>query len=786
MQLILSCISESHDQRLLILAALVCTVGVYATSAVARHAGRCEGQSRLGWGLTSIIAAGCTAWATHVIGLLAFNPGMKSGFDPVLTIVSLVAAVLGIGSGVALGLGSRNRVRRFLAGVVIGAGVTALHYLGQWSYRVTGEITWDVTLVAVSLCISLLMFGASMVALGDRSRPVRNAGAPLMLASIAVLHFSGMAAATYRFDPERALPDHSLPPEVVAPVVAGVSLGLLVLAVLGLRLTLAARAAARRDRERLRELASLAVEGLAICDGDVIVTANQSLEGLAGVEGGSLAGRRLASLLPGLDHEDLPEREERDAVVAAADGQLVPVRVLRRDVVLGGKRQAVVAVRDQRERLKTERTIRALAFSDALTGLPNRARFNDLVAAHAAACREHGETLAILLIDLDRFKMVNDTLGHAAGDLVLREVAGRLNSIATEHDIVARLGGDEFAVLCRTGAAARSVADLGHRMIAVVEQPFSVRGQSVHIGASIGAAFAPEHGDGPEILLRNADLALYKAKADGKGVFRAFEPELDRQARERQQLEAELRTALVAGEFELHYQPLVDASSRAVTGAEALVRWRHPKRGLVPPADFIPVAEECGLIGALGQWVLRTACLEASRWPAHIRVAVNLSPAQFRDPHLVDAVRDALTAAGLPATRLELEITEGVLLRDEDRTLATLMRLRAMGLGLSMDDFGTGYSSLSYLRRFPFNKIKVDRSFVRNLPSDAESAAIVRAIVTLGSCLGMSTTIEGVESAEQFAFAAAEGFDQVQGYHVSRPLPADGFLAFVQDIRAAA
>ena len=292
-------------------------------------------------------------------------------------------------------------------------------------------------------------------------------------------------------------------------------------------------------------------------------------------------------------------------------------------------------------------------------------------------------------------------------------------------------------------------------------------------------------GTEPSTLLRNADLALYKAKADGKGTFRRFDPALDARVQARRSLEADLRRAIAVQEFELHYQPLVDARSGRITAAEALVRWRHPERGLVSPADFIPLAEETGLIGPLGQWVLRTACTQAALWPSHIRVAVNLSPAQFRDLRLAETVRAALTASRLPADRLELEITEGVLLADEERTLATLTRLRAAGVSISMDDFGTGYSSLSYLRRFPFDKIKVDRSFVRQLPGDPESAAIVRAIITMGSCLGMTITVEGVETAEQFAFTAASGCDQVQGYHVSRPLPAADFLSFVEAREAA-
>ncbi|MCJ2133306.1 EAL domain-containing protein [Methylobacterium sp. J-026] len=714
-----------------------------------------------------------------MIGLLAFRPGMPAGFDPYLTALSLLVAIAGIGISVALAIGQRRRSHRFLIGLLLGGSIVALHYLGEASYLIAGTVAWDPLLLSVSIPTSLLMFGAAMVVTGERRRDLRRAGAPLLVAAIGVLHFCGMAAMTLTFDPERSLPPRAVPPDILAPVVAGVSLGLLALAVVGLRLTLNARAQARRDQQRLRELANLAVEGLAVCHGEVITTANRSLERLSGLSAGQLNGRRLSELLPGLAIADLPLREEREAELVGADGQRVPVRVLRSEVPLGNKPQTVLAIRDQRERLQTESKMRTLAYSDALTGLPNRVHFHDLLARHAMAYRTHDRGFAVLILDLDRFKLVNDTLGHGLGDALLRKAARRLKAALAEHDVVARLGGDEFAVLQVDGASPEAVQALAARIVELIGRPFLIDGQLINVGASVGAALAPVDGTEPSQLLRNADLALYKAKTDGKGTFRRFEPALDARMQARRGLEADLRRAIAVQEFELHYQPLVDARSGRITAAEALVRWRHPERGLVSPADFIPLAEETGLIGPLGQWVLRTACTQATLWPSHIRVAVNLSPAQFRDLRLSETVRAALAASGLAADRLELEITEGVLLADEERTLATLNRLRAAGVSISMDDFGTGYSSLSYLRRFPFDKIKVDQSFVRQLPGDPESAAIVRAIITMGSCLGMAITVEGVETAEQFAFSAEAGCDQVQGYHVSRPLPAAEFVSFV-------
>jgi len=773
---VLHCIRHDHDGWLLLSAAVVCVVGVSATFAMATHARRSSGRARRLWSTVSIACAGCTAWATHFVALLAFRPALPSGYDPVLTLVSLLAAVLGLGAGVLLSMRSRTMSRRLLAGAVIGLSIAALHYLGQSAYLVRGRVTWDPTLVAVSAVAGT---GLATLALGSLGRRgwSRRLAAPLLLSSIAVLHFCGMAAMTVHYDPSIQLPANALSQRMVTPVVAGICSGLLLLAILGLWFDVAAKLRVRRDQERLRELADVALEGLLLCRGDEITAANSSAAALAGRGAAAMTGGFVSALLPGLDVPSLPEREEREAELVTTEGRTVPVRVLRREVTVGHQSQTVLALRDQRERLRTEEKMRTLAFSDPLTGLLNRTRFYDLLAVHAASRRESDRRLSVLMVDLDRFKPVNDTLGHAVGDLVLRMVGDRLRALVRADDLVARLGGDEFAIL-QLGSetadvlAGRVVDELGRR-------PFLVDGHAVAIGASVGIASAPRDGSDPADLLHNADLALYAAKADGKGRFRHYDPALDERMRERRRLEEGLRRALALGELELHYQPLVDSISGRITSAEALVRWRDPERGLVPPADFIGVAEEAGLIGQLGEWVLRTACAEAAGWPEPIAVAVNLSPVQFREPGLGAIVQAALKDAGLPAARLELEITEGVLLTEERSTLATLTGLRAAGVRISMDDFGTGYSSLSYLRRFPFDKIKIDQSFVRQLPYDAESAAIIRAIITMGRCLGMTTTVEGVETSEQLAFSREEGCDAVQGFLISRPLAAADFNLFL-------
>ena len=757
----------------------MCIAGVYASFTLTIHAIRTGGLAGRAWGAVSILSSGSTAWATHMIGLLAFRPGMQSAFDPVLTAAALLAGVLGIAAGVLLLIQGGGRVRRFCAGMVIGVGITALHYLGQMGYLVTGRIDWDMGLVGLSVPAGILLCGLAMSVAGLRSRACRRLAAPMLILAIAVLHFAGMTAARLMFDPRVALPADALSPSVVAPIVAGVSLWLLVMAFVGLRFSLQAAAQLRRDQQRVKALAAVALEGLLISDGRTVLTVNASLAKLCGVDPAKLEGTPLHLLLPQVDLAHLLESEEQEAQLVAADGSLVPVRVVHSEVLLGSKRQIVLAVRDQRDRLRTEARLESLAYNDPLTGLVNRGRFHDLLSLQVASRRERDQTFAVLMIDLDRFKPVNDLLGHAAGDAVLRITAERLRSVLRSGDVLSRLGGDEFALLQRD---ARDVADgkaLAGRIVELMTQKMMIDGQAVHVGASVGVAFAPQDGDDPAVLLHNADLALYAAKADGKGTYRFFHPDLDARMKARRGLEVDLRKALAEDELVVHYQPLVEAQSGRVCGAEALVRWNHPERGLVSPGDFIPLAEETGLIIPLGEMVLRTACATAAQWPADLTVAVNLSPVQFRDRNLAATVRDILTETGLPASRLELEITEGVLLADETATLTILQELRRAGVRVSMDDFGTGYSSLSYLRRFPFDKIKIDRSFVQQLPCDPETAAIVRAIISMGACLGMAITVEGVETPEQLAFSAVEGCTFVQGFLVSRPLPSAEFDRFL-------
>jgi len=422
-------------------------------------------------------------------------------------------------------------------------------------------------------------------------------------------------------------------------------------------------------------------------------------------------------------------------------------------------------------RQRSEERIAHMARHDALTDLPNRMLLRERLE-HELKRVKRGEGLAVLCLDLDHFKSVNDTLGHPIGDELLKLVAGRLRDCVRELDTIARLGGDEFAIIMTQLNKPSDAEVVARRIRDSIIKPYQVDGHQIVSDISIGISIAPIDGMEPDRLLKNADMALYGAKTDGRGMYRFFELEMDTRMRERRDLEMDLRQALDKNQFELHYQPLVNLETNEITALEALLRWNHPTRGLISPADFIPIAEETGLIVSIGEWVLRTACAETRNWPDHIKVAVNLSPAQLRSKNLVQMVITALADCAMPAERLQLEITETMLVQNTFATLAILHEFRKLGVQIAMDDFGTGYSSLSYLRSFPFDKIKVDRSFIQDLTKGAEPRAIVGAIAGLAKCLNMISTAEGVETQQQLDTLQKAGYTEMQGYLFSRARPA--------------
>jgi diguanylate cyclase (GGDEF)-like protein len=478
--------------------------------------------------------------------------------------------------------------------------------------------------------------------------------------------------------------------------------------------------------------------------------------------------------------EEIADGKASSAITEAADGRVFAI--VRTPVPGGGW---IATHEDITERQRAEERIVHMARHDALTDLPNRTMLRERLEYELKRVKR-GQSLAMLCLDLDHFKSVNDTLGHPIGDELLKVVAERLRGCTRAPDTIARLGGDEFAIIMTGVEDPSDAAALAKRIRESITRPYYIDGHQILADISIGISVAPVDALEPDLLLKNADMALYGAKADGRGTYRFFEPEMDSRMKARRELDMDLRNALVRDEFELYYQPLVNLQNNEITAFEALLRWNHPVRGLISPADFIPIAEETGLIIPLGEWVLRRACRETANWPVHIKVAVNLSPAQLKSRNLTDVVIEALETSGMPANRLQLEITETVLMQNTFNTLATLEKLRALGVQIALDDFGTGYSSLSYLRSFPFDKIKIDRSFIQDLSNGAEPLAIVHAVAGLAKSLNMISTAEGVETKQQLETLQSVGCVEMQGYLFSRARPpAEIVRMFLQDGKRA-
>ena len=477
------------------------------------------------------------------------------------------------------------------------------------------------------------------------------------------------------------------------------------------------------------------------------------------------------SELPWAGDHSSDEQTARTWKHVRADGALIDLAIYSRQLVHGDQPAILLALMDITERKRAEARLAFMAQHDSLTGLPNRNLLRQQMDDVLLHTRRGAEKVAVLVLGLDNFKAVNDTLGHGIGDKLLRGVAKRLRSTLREEDILARLNSDEFAIVQCGVARPEDAVLLARRLLEAIGDPYLLDGHSVVIGASIGIAVSPGDGDESEKLLKNADMALSRAKNDFRGTFSFFEAEMDARAQSRRKIEIDLRDAIQNDVLRPYYQPLVDLATGRITGFEALVRWPHAERGMISPAEFIPVAEETGLINALGGLMLQRACMDAARWPDDVRVAVNLSPLQFRVGNLLSVVMDALKQSGLPARRLELEITETLLLEKSSQVLATLHALRSLGVRISMDDFGTGYSSLSYLRSFPFDKIKIDQSFVRDLGSNRDAQAIVRSIISLGMGLGVTITAEGVETEAELSCLRNEGCHEGQGYLFSHARP---------------
>ncbi len=784
---VLACLTQQHDPRLIALAVFICAIACITVVAMLTRALKNRGMGRAAWTIAATFAFGSGVWALHFVAMLAFQAHMPVAYDVSWTVFSILVAIIGTLPGFALFLSAPRRpLVALLGGTIVGLGITAMHFTGMMAMRLGAVVIFQRPYVIAAITVGAV-FGALALFVAGRwqTRAGRLLGGLLLAFAIVAMHFTGMTAVVLApvLGPGIAPGDAVFTPALLAIAVAAIS-SLILLA--GLMFALIDARMEQRDRAetwRLRQIADSAFEGLMIHRDGIIIDVNAAFTGMVGLPMDQIIGRSVLDFAAQQDIAHVKERlatsrnDLEECAFRAANGTVLTVEVLARDIEYGGKPAKVVALRDISERKKAAEQLEYLAHHDPLTGLANRSLLRARISAAIALAEKSGESLALLLLDLDRFKAVNDLHGHPIGDQVLVRVAARLRAAARGAEIIARLGGDEFVILlpAEAGAEAARAAEVAQRVIASLTEPFEVGASFLQINTSIGVSLYPQHGADADELLKNADTALYSAKRAGRGTQRMFDPAMDAELRRRRHLEQDLRLAIRRRTLDIHFQPLFKNDGKTLAGFEALARWRHPAFGPISPADFIPLAEESGLIVPLGRLVLDIACAEAASWSQPHRIAVNISPAQLRAGNLVATVTEVLARTGLPPSRLELEVTESLLIEDTEATLATLSALKALGLRIVLDDFGTGYSSLSYLRRFPFDKLKIDRSFIQALGENDEAMAIVRAIVALADSLTLDVTAEGVETETQLRLLQEESNAEMQGYLLGRPAPADTF-----------
>jgi diguanylate cyclase len=777
---VLGCFVDAHDYRLAVLAGWLGLVAAITAFRLYRRAYANYGIARLGWLFLTSVATGTGIWSTHFVAMLAFDPGLPTAYELGFTIASLFIAILFTGLGFAIAL--KPLVAAQLAGGgIIGLGIAAMHFTGMAAFQTEGHLSWDADLVVASIVIGTALAAiATMVAGSCQTVRDQLGGAAILTLAICGLHFTAMGAVTITPDPQLQIS------------AAGLSSGLLALSITsatllvmgtGLASALVEQRTVKAGYRRLRQMADATVEGLVIVDGNRIVDVNRAFVKLTGLGreehiGTPFLGSRLC----------LPDTVRLSNDSSTVEGQLlaesedIPVEVIRRRIHFEDRWSDVFALRDLRAWRHAEQRIRYLADHDILTGLPNRTSFHDQLARTLDDAEQARSQFALFRMDLDRFKEVNDVFGHPVGDEVLRQVASRLRNLVDDCTTVSRQGGDEFFLLQRRTDQPQDAAVLSRAVLDCFSAPFRVADRDVWIGSSLGIVIYPDDGVTAEALLSNADMALMRAKAEGRGTACFFEAATDEEIRDRRVLAFDLGRAIRDGGLSVHYQPQIRVADGEIVGFEALVRWHHPERGHIAPSHFIQIAEECGLIGPLGEWVLQAVCNEAVNWPHSLPVAVNLSPLQLQQANLPEAVHAILVQSGLSPGRLELEVTETALFQDMQRSLDVLRRLKTLGLRIAMDDFGTGYSSLSTFQAFPFDKIKIDRSFIDDVQNRHQAAAIVRAILALARNLSIPVIAEGVETEEQLAFLVTERCDIAQGYLFGRPGPIEVYQHFTHAI----
>lgn len=762
---LISCIGDTHSWPMVAAAAIICLIGSVTTVLLLSQAQQVGNGRFRGLILAAAaLSSGIGIWSTHFIAMLAYEARMPIAYNASLTTFSAVVVVVGCWVAFVIAFRRTTVASCAAGGIVLAAAVTVMHLVGMAALEIQASLHYDHGRLFVAMALALVLDIVAFTLFRQPPGWRRNLAITGFLAlSVCCLHFTAMTAAVFLPDPGIAMNGLVLQPHLLATLVSVVSIVLI----------LGAFATVYIDRRftDLRGFVKASMEGLLIvCDG-VVINANERIRELTGRGEEETRGKSLDKLLA----MELPALAAMAGGGRSCETELIgngyrtPVEVFARDIEYHGKQCQVLVIRDLTERKATQCRIEHLAHHDALTDLPNRLLFDTRIhQALQAAASAHAE-VALLFLDLDRFKSVNDIFGHAEGDRVLRRVTAMLRDSTGPNDTVARLGGDEFAIIQPDQVQPAAARQLAERILATFAAEMDTGRDPTAVGVSIGIAIYPGDGNGPDQLRNNADMALYRVKHTARGGACFFDADMDLAVRTRRQLEGDLRRAVDRRQLHVCYQPFIALRTGEVTGYEALARWHHPSCGMIEPDVFIPIAEESGSIVQLGEWILEQACLEAVRWRSGSTIAVNISPVQFKLPNLHEVVVRVLARTGLPAHRLELEITEKALAGDSIGVVATLMRLKALGIRIVMDDFGTGYSSLSSLRSFPFDKLKIDRSFILSLEHDVAAQSIVRAIIGLGNSLGIPVVAEGVETDLQRRIVLDEGCTLVQGMLFGKP-----------------
>jgi diguanylate cyclase len=668
---IITCIAVQHSPLHLLFATTICILGSLLTMRLFGRVRRTQGIQKVNWLFLAGFVGGAMIWTTHFITMLGYETPVVNGYDPALTMTSLLLSVCVTIVGFTIaGMSERGGLIE-AGGAIVGLGIAVMHYTGIAAYRAAGELQWDQSYVLASILFGAFFGG---VATNRIARPVsrfcKYGGATALILAVVLTHFTGMAGLTIVLDPAMAMPKEIISSDIMTGIVCSVMLIILLL---------------------------------------------------------------------------------------GASTYIIDMQT----------NQAAV------ERY------RHLSLHDPLTNLPNRTAFSEHLNALIERAADIKSQIAVLCFDLDRFKEINDVHGHSAGDAVLRTVAERLTAIMQRGEFVARVGGDEFVAVLFDYYVRADVRTMAQRVLDEISKPISWNEQTLFIGSSVGISTFPRDATNMDDLLSQADVAMYRAKSTTTNTVCFYDPSMDQAARERNALAAEMREGIEKGEFELFYQQQNDTVTRNVVGFEVLLRWRHPERGMISPGEFIPIAEKTGFIMELGEWVLRAACVEAASWKQPLRIAVNVAPQQLADNKLPAVVHQILLQTGLPAARLELEITESSIIANHQHALHVIRQLKTLGVQVAMDDYGTGYSSLSTLQSFPFDKIKIDRAFVDGVVTSKQSAAIVRSTLILAASLDIPVLAEGVEREEHMDFLRREGCLQVQGFLFGKPVPRAGIEAFV-------